>query len=142
MKLFQTVAAAVLLIAAGCTATNTGFQPTPTPSPTPTPIPAPAVVPTPLGLSFVATGSAAAQNLGVSQTGFAGNFNEIDTCSGIVTASAVSTAGPSANYTITPLAVGSCSITITGGSGSSMMIPVTVTTSGLTVQSRPKGGVR
>ena len=95
-----------------------------------------------MALSFVAIGNAAAQNLGVSQTGFVGNFNEMDTCSGIVTASTVSTAGPSTNYTVTPLAVGSCSITITGGSGLSVMIPVTVTTSGLTVQSRPKGGVR
>jgi hypothetical protein len=70
----------------------------------------------------------------VSESGYSGTFSEGDTCAGIAT---IATASP--KFTVTPVAVGTCSITVLDISQRIVAVPVTVTTSGLVVQ---KKGVR
>ncbi|MDB5091936.1 MAG: hypothetical protein JWO85_37 [Candidatus Eremiobacteraeota bacterium] len=105
---------------------------TPTATPTATPSGA-AVVPAPSALAFTGLGAALAQGLSVAQAGFVGSFSQTNTCAGVAS---VSAQPPSPTFTITPIATGTCSITITGGSNQSVDVPVTVTTSGLVVSGR------
>src|ERR1700730_9315760 len=118
------------------TATPVGATPTPTPTPTatPTPGPAPVVVPAPTSLAFTGLGAPSAGSVSVTEAGYAGAFSETDSCAGIAT---VATASPT--FTVTPVAVGTCSIKISDTAQHSVAVPVTVTTSGLVVQKR---GVR
>jgi outer membrane biosynthesis protein TonB len=101
---------------------------TPTPTPTPTPVP---VVPAPTSLAFTALGASNAQNVSVSESGYGGTFSETDSCAGIATIAAASP-----TFTVTPIAVGTCSITIFDISQRMVTVPVTVTTSGLVVQKK------
>jgi hypothetical protein len=112
--------------------------PTPTPPPTPTPSPTPTPTPPPVGaspssLAFTAIGAANSQSLTVSQAGYTGAFAESDTCVGI--AQVALTSG-NAQYTVTPVGLGTCQITITGTAGQSAMVPLSVTTSSLSVSGR------
>jgi hypothetical protein len=111
------------------TATPLGATPTPTPSPTPAP-----VVPVPTAIAFTGLGAANAQSVSVTESGYSGTFSEADSCAGIAT---IATASP--KFTVTPIAVGTCSITISDTAQHSVAVAVTVTTSGLVVQ---KKGVR
>ncbi len=111
------------------TATPVGATPTPTPTPTPAP-----VVPAPASLAFTGLGAPNAQSVSVSESGYGGTFSEADSCAGIATIAAASP-----TFTVTPIAVGTCSITILDISQRMVAVPVTVTTSGLVVQ---KKGVR
>jgi hypothetical protein len=70
----------------------------------------------------------------VTESGYSGTFSEGDSCAGIATVAAASP-----KFTVTPVAVGTCSITIFDISQRFVTVPVTVTTSGLVVQKR---GVR
>ncbi len=70
----------------------------------------------------------------MTESGYAGTFSEVDSCAGIAT---IATATP--KFTVTPTAVGTCSITILDISQRHVAVAVTVTTSGLVVQ---KKGVR
>jgi hypothetical protein len=117
------------------TATPVGATPKPTPTPTPTTTPAPApVVPNPTSLALAGIGAPSAGSVSVTEAGYAGTFSEMDSCAGIAT---VATASPT--FTVTPVAAGTCSITISDTAQHSLAVPVTVTTSGLVVQ---KKGVR
>jgi hypothetical protein len=122
------------------TATPAGATPTPVPTATPvvtaTPTATPsgaAVVPAPSVLTFTGVGAAYAQGLSVAQAGYPGSFTQTNTCAGVAS---VSGSPPSPTFTITPIATGTCNLTITGGSNQSVIIPVTVTTSGLVVSGR------
>lgn len=76
-------------------------------------------------LTFTATGAAYAQTTAASQAHYGGVFTASSTtCSGIATIS-LSTGS---TFTITPVAPGSCTFTIAGGSGETATLAVTVTT--------------
>ena len=100
-------------------------QPTATPVPTPTPTPAPVVVNVP-SLRFLGAGSAFVTTISVTQANYNGMFVLSGTsCNGIASADTTSSAQ---NFTITPVAAGTCSYTLTGGGGAQTSLPVTVTT--------------
>lgn len=108
---------AVCLVFSACTSSNGGaFIGIPTPG---------AVTLTPGSLAFTATGASSAQTVKVSQANYSGSFAAATTtCSGIATiASASATA-----FSVTPVAAGSCTFTITGGGGQSAALTIGVTT--------------
>jgi hypothetical protein len=108
--------------------------PTPTPTPTATPTPGPApVVPNPASLGLTGLGASFSGSVSATEAGYGGTFSETDSCAGIAT---VATASPT--FTVTPVAVGTCSITILDSAQHTVAVPVSVTTSGLVVQK--KGG--
>jgi RHS repeat-associated protein len=84
------------------------------------------VVVSPASLTFANTGSANAATLTVTQSNYSGAFSESDTCTSSGVAS-VSNGTDSAHFVVTPLAAGTCAITITGGNAQSTSVPVTVT---------------
>jgi hypothetical protein len=120
------------------TATPVGATPTPTPTAVATATPA-ATVPNPSSLTFTATGATSAQQLSVAQAGFAGTFAQTNTCAAVASVIPANVPAASPVFTVTPNAGGSCSITIAGGSGQTVIVSVAVTTSGLVVSGR---GVR
>ena len=86
------------------------------------------------------TGSADASTLLVQETGYSGTFTEQDTCAGTATISTTSANGPSATYTVTGVAAGSCSATFEDSFAQQTTASIVVTTNGFTVQSRPRKG--
>ena len=99
--------------------------PTPIPTQTPTPTPPPVVVSIP-SLQFLGAGSAYAKTIVVTQANYNGQFALGGaSCNGIA-ATDVTTSLQ--NFTITPLAAGTCTYTLTGGGGAQTTLPVTVTT--------------
>jgi len=119
--------------AGGCTATFTGIGSN-AGTLTISSVPYGSVTPVPSSFSFIAVGASYAQNLDVTQVNYTGTYSESDTCSGIVTVNAASNAGGSAVYAVTPVTAGTCQITITGGSGKTAIVGVTVTTTSLGIQ--------
>jgi hypothetical protein len=105
------------------TATPTA-SPTPTPAPTPSPAP---IVASPASLAFSATNQI--QTLAVSESSYSGTFT-VSGCSGIAT-----TSGPASGVlTVTSVAVGTCTLTISNTSGTVAQVGVTVTTLNLPIQ--------
>jgi hypothetical protein len=90
----------------------------------------------PTTVNVLGTGAANAQGISVKETGYTGSFSETDTCSGIATVTTASASGPSASYTTTGVAVGSCSATFKDASHQSQTAAITVTTTNYTVQGR------
>jgi hypothetical protein len=109
--------------------------PSNTPGNTPTATPGSTVVATPGSLSFT-TASASAQSVALSEPAYGGTYTEADGCAGIATVVPASNAGGTAVFTVTPAATGSCTVTVTDQIGSTIAVPITVTTSGLIVQGR------
>jgi hypothetical protein len=99
--------------------------PTETPTPTPTPTPGPVVVSIP-SLQFLGVGSAYAKTIVVTQANYNGQFALGGASCNSITTTDVTTSLQ--NFTITPLAVGTCAYTLTGGGGAQTTLPVTVTT--------------
>jgi hypothetical protein len=142
-------ATAIVIVAAGCSqnasvpavapsTTAPAAVPTATPAgatPTATPGVA-AVVPAPSAVTLTGLGASYAQGLNVAQPGYAGSFSQTNTCAGVASVAPIAVQSASPTFTITPIATGTCSITITGGSSQSVIVPVTVTTSGLVVSGR------
>ncbi len=85
------------------------------------------VVVTPSSLSFDTVGSGAAKPVTVSQTGYAGSFGESDNCNNIATVIASTNAGGHAEYTVTPLASGTCSATFSGANKETAPVSISVT---------------
>lgn len=105
--------------------------PTPTPTPTATPVTAPVVVNGP-SLQFVAIGPAYAKTITITQANYGGEFVLSGmSCNGIA---AADTTMSQNNFTVTPLAAGTCSYTVAGAGGSQTTLPVTVTTTTATIQ--------
>ena len=117
-------ATAIVIVAAGCS------QNASVPGVGPPPITAPSAV------TLTGLGANYAQGLNVAQAGYAGSFSQTNTCSGVASVAPIAVQSASPTFTITPIATGTCSITITGGSSQSVIVPVTVTTSGLVVSGR------
>lgn len=119
----ETLAKGVTYVFAVVTTTNTLTTPTPVPTPTPTPAP---IALNLQKLQFAGVGSAYAQTLTASEAGYAGLFTLGGTsCNGIA---ATNTLSDTHSFTITPVAVGTCSYTISGAPGAQATLPVTVTT--------------
>ena len=86
---------------------------------------------TPSSLQFTATGSAHAQKVTVSQSGYSGSFTEINNCAGVATIVATS----KGSYTVTPVGDGACTAHFTGGSARTADLSVVVETPGAIVAS-------
>jgi hypothetical protein len=87
----------------------------------------------PSSLQFDTTGSSAAQNAEVTQSGFNDAFKETNTCSGIATIDALSNKNGRARYRVTPVAKGSCAATFQGGHGQTAPLAIAVTPPGKVV---------
>lgn len=141
---FAMVAAAAI---AGCTEgsttsppiNNTIILPTPTPAPvaTPTPTPAPAAIGgSAISMTFTTAGSSA--QFTVTENSYGGPLtaaNGSPSCAGIATFAPASGTGPSATFTLTAVAAGTCSIVVSDNHGGSVGVNVTVTTTTGTVSS-------
>jgi hypothetical protein len=77
-----------------------------------------------------------AQGVDVTQAGYAGTFSQTNTCAGIASVAPIVGQPASPTFTITPIATGTCSVTVTGGSSQSVIVPVSVTTDGLVISGR------
>lgn len=91
----------------------------------------PPVVATPLSLTFLGLGSGNAQTFTASQTGFSGAFTIIDTnCIGTDGSTVVATVSPTSAsdgvFTVTPQALGSCTITVNGSASTAAGFDVSV----------------
>ena len=133
--LISTQAALTLPLPSPTPSSTPAATPTPTPTPVPTPTPAPTPTPTPTpapvianlpSLQFLAVGAPFAKTIAVTQANYGGPFVlSGESCNGIA---ATDTTTSQLNFTITPLAAGTCSYTLTGGGGAQTVLPVTVTT--------------
>jgi hypothetical protein len=109
-----------------------GVTATPTPMVTATPAPAPLVV-SPSSLQFTAT--AYALLFTASEAGYSGALTASSSdCSGIVTFSPASGAGPSAAFAVTSVAAGKCHVTITDAANQKAIVTIDVTTLSGTIQ--------
>ncbi|HUA09973.1 MAG TPA: hypothetical protein VMA98_11975 [Candidatus Acidoferrales bacterium] len=88
----------------------------------------------PAALAISGTGAGYAQTTQVQETGYTGTLGESNTCSGVATISPSSASGPSATFTVTGSAPGSCTATISGGNSQQVTVTITVTTIGVGVQ--------
>ena len=92
----------------------------------------------PNNVQIYGTGASNAQSILVQETGYIGAFTESDTChpsSGQIAAVTPSNgAGPSATFTSTGVAAGSCSAMFTDANGRQASTTITVTTTGFGVQ--------
>ena len=131
---------------AGATPTPTPtVTPTPTPTPTVTPTPTPTPTPAPLAISaspnpvnVLGTGAANAQTVTVHETGYFLNFSESDTCGGIAAVTTTSPAGPTAQYTVTGIAAGTCTATFSDSFAQNAQTQIIVTTSGFVINGKRK----
>jgi hypothetical protein len=105
--------------------------PTAVPTATPSPTPPPSPVSNPTSLSFLATGAANAQQLAISETGYAGAYTAT-TSGGDPTAVTTSVSGTV--ITVTPQHQGGTTVIVTGGFGTTVSIPAGVTITNLTIQ--------
>jgi hypothetical protein len=101
--------------------------------PVPVSITVPALTVNPAELNFTATGAAYATSFAITQTG-TGAFAQTNTCANIATVTSASWKAPSATATVTPVAAGTCTITVKDPYGQSKAVTVTVTTSGIIIQ--------
>lgn len=110
----------------------------PTPTPSPTAPPAGVLSVNPSNVAIDGTGSANAQTVLVQEVGYTGGFNESDTCapsSGtIATIGSNGASGPSATFTATGVAAGTCTATFSDASGQHTSAAISVTTNGFTIQ--------
>jgi arabinan endo-1,5-alpha-L-arabinosidase len=107
-------------------------SPTPTAAPSATPLPA---VPQSSAATIPFSSNQPA-TFTVTETGYAGPFAETDSCSplaGTIATVHANATSATASYTVTPIARGTCTITVTDASGGGVTIPVTVSTLAVTV---------
>ena len=130
---------AVSSVAAGsCTAVFTGGNGETAPLSIVVSLPG-GVVASPAPLAFSAIGAASTVTETVTQSKYGGTFTQSNTCSGRVKITQTSNAGGSATYLMTPLAVGICAVTFTGGNSETFQLHVSVTLTkvGVNVGRRP-----
>jgi hypothetical protein len=111
-------------------------SPTASPTPSPTPTPGPLTA-SPSSLSFDGTGSDLTKTVNVSSTYFSGTFTA-SACTGAQNTT-VANVGPvdaNGNFTVTPVAAGACTITVSDSSNRQTTVSVTVATSSLNVQGK------
>jgi streptogramin lyase len=102
------------------------------PPPPPPPPPAGAVIANPSALAFSSTGSTFNQSATITQSGYGGPFSLSNINGTVATASIAGT-----TITVTPVAPGTTTLRVTGGSGQFVDVPITVSTSGALVVSPP-----
>jgi hypothetical protein len=69
----------------------------------------------------------------VTETGYTGSFGETNTCSNIATVSPSVAQGPTAPFTVTGVAAGSCQATFADASSQQAIVNITVTTNGFVI---------
>lgn len=135
MKRFAFALTALLAACGGGSSTPAAPVLSVSASPSPSPSSGAPVAISPATLSFA---SSSAQRLAVSESGYTGAFSESDTCnpySGEIAAVVAGSNGAgSATYAVTPVAAGTCTITITDATGRAAGVDVTVSTAAITVQ--------
>lgn len=139
MKRYALTLVALLAACGGGSAPSTlavsaSASPSTTATPTGSPTQAAAPAASPSSLAFE---SGSAQNVTVTESGYTGSFTESDTCNpasgkiASVVASATSTG--SATYAVTPIAAGTCTITVLDTASHATAVNVTVSTAAITV---------
>jgi len=126
---------AVALTLANCTSTNSPpiiiLTPLPTAVPTTPPTPAPSALTSNVSsVAFTVVGQNA--NFTVSENGYSGALTATSTCAGIATVSPASGTGPSALFTVTSVAAGTCMVTVKDANNQAAAVGVTVTTTSVT----------
>ncbi|GAC1388630.1 MAG: hypothetical protein NVSMB31_02930 [Vulcanimicrobiaceae bacterium] len=110
---------------------------TPTPAPTATPTPVATATPTPAAivlspssLAFTALGSANAQTVTATETGYTGTFtsSSANCVSGSTTIATLAASASGTQFTVTPVAAGTCSVDINDTSSHHTSLGITVTT--------------
>jgi len=96
------------------------------------------VVASPAPLAFALSGSSQSTTVTVTQSAYAGSFTESDTCSGIASVAQITNGGGTAQYKVTPSAVGTCSVLFTGGNAETFALAVSVTKTNVTINERRK----
>lgn len=94
------------------------------------------IVLTPSSLSFTAAGSAYAQKITASEPNYSGAFTQVNTCAKKATLTPSSGKGPKLAFTVTPVAAGSCTLTIKDAGKNAASAPVGVTTSGVVISGK------
>jgi hypothetical protein len=84
-----------------------------------------ALMASPTSLSFIA-GSTTAQHVTVTESGYTGTLTATSTCASVATVSPASATGSPATFTVTPVASGTCQVTIHDTFGNSALVAVTV----------------
>jgi hypothetical protein len=107
----------------------------PTPSSNPTPN---ALVADPASLQLAGVGTASALRFTVSEASYVGTFSETDTCGGVATVSPAAANGPSATFTITGLAGGTCAARLSDAIGQSVPVAIAVTVSNASVTGKER----
>jgi hypothetical protein len=133
----------VAITVASCAPNTTvpSLGPIPTPTPTPFVVPA-ALIVSPTSLPISGTGIGNAGSATVQESGYGGTFSEHDTCTGIATVTTSSASGPSATFTVTGVAAGSCSATFSDSNSQQVSTSIAVTTNGFGVDAHARGGAR
>ena len=93
----------------------------------------------PNAMSFDSVGTATAQSVVVTEAGYTGPLTPVGTCAGIVSIAPTTAWGPSAQFTVSPIAAGNCKLTVSGGAQANASIAISVTNSGLEVQGNQGG---
>jgi hypothetical protein len=96
------------------------------------------VVASPAPLNFALTGSAQGTTVTVTQSGYTGSYTESDTCGRIAKVVQLSNAGGTAQYRVTPSAVGTCSVLFTGGNAETFALAVSVTQTNVVINGSHK----
>jgi hypothetical protein len=109
--------------------------PIPGPSATPTPPPPGVLSVNPASLTLIGIGASDSQQIGVVETAYTQAFGVTSTCANIATVMPLTGTGPSLSVTVTGLANGSCSVTITDVQNQAKQVAVTVSTAGISLQS-------
>jgi len=129
MKSLKSIALLAVIALGACT-TTTSTNPSFNVPPAPTPVPVPVVNVTPAtGVQITTIGGTA--SFTASESGYAGTFAASSSnCAGIATFSPTSATGPSASFTVTAVANGSCQITVKDSANVVGVVNVSVNTSG------------
>jgi hypothetical protein len=106
---------------------------------TPTPPPPGVLSVNPPNMTLIGVGATYAQQIGIVETGYAQGFAVTSTCATIATLAPLTGTGPSLSVTVTGLAPGSCSATVTDANNQSEPVAITVSAAGISLQSLGDG---
>lgn len=98
--------------------------------------PPPGSTPAPMQVSATTLGFSSAsgnQTVNITKANYTGALTQTNTCMGVVSVSTNSSVGPAVTMTVTPLAAGTCAITVQSGEGETATINVTVTTTSIII---------
>jgi hypothetical protein len=78
-------------------------------------------------------GATYSKPISVTETGYTGNFGEQDNCTGVATVTTANTHGPSATFTVTGSAAGSCSAQFADTNSQQVSVTINVSTNGFII---------